>query len=100
MWFPPEDKQPQMFFHPTRGSIGLFGAFRPRDDRFVFMNCKTMFNVETFSDLLYELSQHWTGDGMVLSWTTLITIMPGSWLNGNGPIRKLNLCTSRHTAQS
>ncbi|HSV42584.1 MAG TPA: hypothetical protein VLH13_04150 [Methanomassiliicoccales archaeon] len=39
MWVPPENKQPQMLFHPTRKSIGLFGAVRPRDGRFTLMIC-------------------------------------------------------------
>ena len=33
MWVPPEDKQPRMLFHPTRKSLGFFGAVRPRNGR-------------------------------------------------------------------
>jgi hypothetical protein len=65
MWVPPESKQPQMLFHPTRRSIGFFGAVRPRDGRFAFMICPTMFNAETFSDFLYQLSWYWAGKNMV-----------------------------------
>ena len=65
MWVPPENKQPQMYFHPTRRSIGFFGAVRPRDGRFAFMVCQTMFNAATFLDFLYQLSDYWAGKDMV-----------------------------------
>jgi transposase len=66
MWTSPENKQPQMLFHPTRKSIDFFGAGRPWDGRFVFMPCMTMFNAETFSDFLYHLSWCSPGRRMVL----------------------------------
>ena len=35
MWIPPEDKDPVLLHHPTRKSVGYFGAVRLRDGRFV-----------------------------------------------------------------
>lgn len=61
MWVPPEDRQPHVLLHPTRRSIGFFGAVRPRDGLFAFMPCAAMFNAETFLGFLYRPSDHWTG---------------------------------------
>jgi len=35
MWVPPEDKDPVLLHHPTRKSVGYFGAVRLRDGKFV-----------------------------------------------------------------
>ncbi len=47
MWIPPEVKDPVVFHHPTRKSIGYFGAVRLRDGKFMFHRAET-FNAETF----------------------------------------------------
>lgn len=36
MWVPPEVDDPVVFHHPTRKSIGYFGAVRLRDGKFLF----------------------------------------------------------------
>ena len=36
MWIPPEVKDPVLLHHPTRKSMGYFGAVRLRDGKFVF----------------------------------------------------------------
>jgi hypothetical protein len=36
MWVPPEIKEPVLRHHPTRKSVGYFGAVRIRDGKFVY----------------------------------------------------------------
>src|SRR5580692_5918560 len=36
MWIPPEVKDPVLQHHPTRKSVGYFGAVRLRDGKFIF----------------------------------------------------------------
>jgi hypothetical protein len=36
MWVPPELKDPVLQHHPTRKSVGYFGAVRLRDGKFIF----------------------------------------------------------------
>jgi hypothetical protein len=36
MWVPPEVKDPVLQHHPTRKSVGYFGAVRLRDGKFIF----------------------------------------------------------------
>lgn len=36
MWVPPEIKDPVLQHHPTRKSVGYFGAVRLRDGKFLF----------------------------------------------------------------
>src|ERR1700740_3505663 len=36
MWVPPEVKDPMLQHHPTRKSVGYFGAVRLRDGKFIF----------------------------------------------------------------
>jgi transposase len=36
MWVPPEVKEPVLLHHPTRKSVGYFGAIRLRDGKFCF----------------------------------------------------------------
>lgn len=35
MWVPPEEKDPVLLHHPTRKSVGYFGAVRLRDGKFL-----------------------------------------------------------------
>ena len=55
MWVPPETKDPVLLHHPTRKSVGYFGAVRLRDGKFVYQQEKLMFNAETFFGFLKML---------------------------------------------
>jgi transposase len=57
MWVPPEDKDPILLHHPTRRSVGYFGAVRLRDGKFAFQREEAMFNAETFFRFLRYLRQ-------------------------------------------
>src|SRR5258707_696892 len=37
MWIPPEVKDPVLQHHPTRKSVGYFGAVRLRDGKFIYV---------------------------------------------------------------
>jgi len=55
MWVPPETKDPVLLHHPTRKSVGYFGAVRLRDGKFVFQREETKFNGDTFFGFLKKL---------------------------------------------
>jgi transposase len=55
MWIPPEEKDPVLLHHPTRKSIGYFGAVRLRDGKFVFRREQGKFNADTFFAFLKQL---------------------------------------------
>src|SRR5262250_872716 len=46
MWVPPEIKDPIVYHHPTRKSVGYFGAVRLRDGKFLFRRETGRFNGE------------------------------------------------------
>jgi transposase len=48
MWVPPETKDPVLRHHPTRRSVGYFGAVRLRDGKFQFSRETGKFNAVTF----------------------------------------------------
>jgi len=48
MWVPPETKDPVLLHHPTRRSIGYFGAVRLRDGKFRFVRETGKFNAMSF----------------------------------------------------
>jgi transposase len=48
MWVPPEIKDPVVYHHPTRKSVGYFAAVRLRDGRFLFQREVGRFNGESF----------------------------------------------------
>ena len=48
MWIPPETRDPVVYHHPTRKSVGYFAAVRLRDGRFLFRRETGRFNGETF----------------------------------------------------
>ena len=48
MWVPPETKDPIVYHHPTRKSVGYFGAVRLRDGKFFYRRENGKFNGETF----------------------------------------------------
>jgi transposase len=57
MWVPPEDKDPVLLHHPTRKSVGYFGAVRLRDGKLVFQREEEKFNAVTFHGFLKHLRQ-------------------------------------------
>ena len=52
MWVPPETKDPIVYHHPTRKSVGYFAAVRLRDGKFLFRREAGRFNGETFWEFL------------------------------------------------
>ena len=61
MWIPPEVKEPILLHHPTRASVGYYGAIRLRDGKFAYKSEWDRFNGETcFSFLKYlrRISSH------------------------------------------
>lgn len=57
MWIPPETKDPVLRHHPTRNSVGYFGAVRLRDGRFVYQREPNKFDGPTFFRFLKQLRQ-------------------------------------------
>lgn len=55
MWVPPEDVDPILLHHPTRKSVGYFGAVRLRDGKLVFQREEKRFNAVTFHTFLQHL---------------------------------------------
>ncbi len=55
MWIPPETKDPILLHHPTRRSVGYFGAVRLRDGKFSFHRETDKFNGGTFFAFLQAL---------------------------------------------
>lgn len=55
MWVPPETKDPVLLHHPTRKTVGYFGAVRLRDGKFVFQREEAKFNGDTFFVFLKHL---------------------------------------------
>jgi len=57
MWVPRETKNPVLLHHPTRESVGYFGAVRLRDGKFVFRRETECFNAVTSWEFLKQLRQ-------------------------------------------
>lgn len=57
MWVPPEDKDPILLHHPTRKSVGYFGAVRLGDGKFVALREENKFNAETYFNFMKYLRQ-------------------------------------------
>ena len=55
MWIPPETIDPVLFHHPTRRSVGYFGAVRLRDGKLVYRRETKRFNAETCFAFLRQL---------------------------------------------
>lgn len=55
MWIPPETKDPVLLHHPTRRSVGYFGAVRLRDGKFFFHRETDKFNGAAFLIFLKAL---------------------------------------------
>lgn len=58
MWVPPETKDPVLLHHPTRRSVGYFGAVRLRDGKFVFSRESDKFNAATFWSFMRMLRRN------------------------------------------
>jgi len=70
MWVPPEIKDPVLYHHPTRRSVGYFGAVRLRDGKFYYRQESGRFNGEAFLEFLKDLRSVSIADGrrvMVIS---------------------------------
>jgi transposase len=52
MWVPPEIKDPILYHHPTRKSVGYFAAVRLRDGRLLIRRQTGRFNGESFWEFL------------------------------------------------
>jgi transposase len=63
MWVPPETKDPILYHHPTRKSIGYFGAVRLSDGRFVYQRESGRFNGESFWGFLKTFQTKAAMDG-------------------------------------
>src|SRR5215469_7808270 len=57
MWVPPEDKDPIVYHHPTRRSVGYFGAVRLSDGTLLFRRETGKFNGESFWNFLKVANQ-------------------------------------------
>lgn len=57
MWVPPEVDDPVVLHHPTRKSVGYFGAVRLRDGKFRFARETNRFDAMTTWDFLRQLRQ-------------------------------------------
>ena len=55
MWVAPEVQDPILLHHPTRRSVGYFGAVRLRDGAFVFRRETERFNAVTCAAFLAQL---------------------------------------------
>jgi transposase len=55
MWIPPETADPILLHHPTRRSVGYFGAVRLRDGKMVYRRETSRFNAETCFVFLQQL---------------------------------------------
>jgi len=63
MWVPPEDVDPIVLHHPTRKSVGYFGAVRVRDGMFVYARECDRFNAQTFWEFMKLLQDRSRLDG-------------------------------------
>lgn len=57
MWIPPEVDDPVVLHHPTRKSVGYFGAVRLRDGKFLFERETNRFDAMTTWNFLRQLRQ-------------------------------------------
>jgi transposase len=57
MWVPPEEKDPVLLHHPTRKSVGYFGAVRLRDGKFVALREPEKFDRESTWTFLRQVRQ-------------------------------------------
>lgn len=55
MWIPPEVKDPVVLHHPTRKSVGFFGAVRLRDGKFISFREDKEFDAQSTLTFLKQL---------------------------------------------
>lgn len=55
LWVPPEVRDPVLIHHPTRKSVGYFGAVRLRDGKFIAARQTDRFNAQSTWDFLVRL---------------------------------------------
>jgi len=55
MWVPPEIKEPFILHHPTKKSIGYYGAVRIRDGKYIYSREDDKFNGATFFSFMKKL---------------------------------------------
>lgn len=63
MGVPPENRDPVILHHPTRKSVGYFGAVRLRDGQFVYAREADRFNGQTFWDFMRLLQERSRQEG-------------------------------------
>lgn len=63
MWIPPEVRDPVLLHHPTRKSVGYFGAVRLRDGKFFAEQEAKQFNAQTTWRFLRHLRQRSSRSG-------------------------------------
>ncbi len=57
MWVPPEVQDPVVLHHPTRKSVGYFGAVRLRDGKFLWRREPQRFDAMSTWTFLHQLRQ-------------------------------------------
>ena len=57
MWVPPECKDPVVLHHPTRKSVGYFGAIRLCDGKLAYKRETNSFNAQTYWVFMKKLRQ-------------------------------------------
>ncbi len=62
MWIPPENRDPVVYHHPTRKSVGYFAAVRLRDGRFLFRREGGRFNGESFWVFPASVTVRWVDE--------------------------------------
>jgi transposase len=64
MWVPPESKEPILRHHPTRKSVGYFGAINLSTGKMVFQREDDKFNAQTFLKFMKKLKRHARSSGI------------------------------------
>ena len=103
MWVPPEVKKPVLLHHPTRKSVGYFGAIRLRDGKFVYQREDDVFHCEylpPYSPDLNPIERVWKFTRRLCvhnryfpelsDLTNLVEDQFHVWIMGNNDLR--NLC--------
>jgi transposase len=63
MWIPPETKDPILYHHPTRKSVGYCGAVCLDNGKFVYQRESGRFNGESFWNFLKAFQGEAAGEG-------------------------------------
>ena len=99
MWVPPEVKDPVLQHHPTRKSVGYFGAVRLRDGKFIFAReLNRVDEVSTWNFLRLLQRRSLNSRRRVIVITDNDTTTPNFTALGVKNIKRtFALITSRHT---